>query len=87
MMELTAALIQSAEENENLQVKNIALTNMIEELRSELSNQAAQSKKDNEELITLQSKIRKFEQHEQQFKVDKSDNLLDTKRLSKWKIY
>ena len=72
MMELTAALIQSAEENENLQVKNIALTNMIEELRSELSNQAAQSKKDNEELIALQSKIRKFEQHEQQFKVDKS---------------
>ena len=58
MMELTAALIQSAEENENLQVKNIALTNMIEELRSELSNQAAQSKKDNEELIALQSKIR-----------------------------
>ena len=45
MMDLTAALIQSAEENETLQVKNTVLINMIEELRSELSNKVAHSKK------------------------------------------
>ena len=60
MAELTAALQQNANENDKHNIDNIALTNIQNQFREELSKQVNVSKKDREELTRLQSEITEY---------------------------
>ena len=61
MMELTAALNLTAEENERFKVNNLALINMCDQLRSELEKLTEESKRNVEELTQFQSDISVYE--------------------------
>ena len=61
MAELTAALKHNAQESDKHKISNIALTNIQNQLREELSKQVELSKNGREELTRLQTEITEYE--------------------------
>ena len=68
MTKLTAALKQSAEENENQKVNYLAITNKHNHLCAEMEIQAESLRKYKDELKRLQLEIAEYEENETEFR-------------------